>query len=291
MLTTGGMPEVGNFGTIQQPSTGTGVASASLNLPGNSSANVEVYVINSSELFFVSMSLSKSGPEFSGRAIAAPSSFNSSSVLPNYIFRFTGNPSGAATASIGLASLSSASTPGISGTVSGTMDQYAGGTASSQNLTGTYALAGTSGRLSIAGANVATSPTCYLTNPFDGVSAFCISTDSSASFGIFDAQPAATYSSSSLSGNFLFGSGEPGDNTVPDLSGVASISSGNLQGIKDQSAQSGFSLANPFNATLSINADGSGNLGANIVAVTNGTVLYVIDESGASPPLIKVFEQ
>jgi hypothetical protein len=48
--------------------------------------------------------------------------------------------------------------------------------------------------------------------------------------------------------------------------------------------------ANPFSATLSINADGSGNLGANTVAVTNGSVLYLIDETGKLPPLVQVFE-
>lgn len=34
---------------------------------------------------------------------------------------------------------------------------------------------------------------------------------------------------------------------------------------------------------LSINPDGSGNLGPNTVAVTNGTVLYFIDETGNLP--------
>jgi hypothetical protein len=115
--------------------------------------------------------------------------------------------------------------------------------------------------------------------------------DSSASLGVFDTQPAATYSSSSLSGNFFFGSAEPGDNTVPDLSGVASISSGNLQGVKDASAQSGLSLASPLSATLSITANGLGNLGPNTVAVTNGTTLYFIDETATSPPLVQVFEK
>ena len=123
------------------------------------------------------------------------------------------------------------------------MEQYSGGTAASQNLTGTYAFTSLSGRLGITGASPAASPICYLTNPFDGVSAFCISMDPSASLGIFDTQPAATYSASSLSGNFFFGSGEPGDNTVPDFSGVARISSGNLQGAMDKSGQAGFSLA------------------------------------------------
>lgn len=292
MLMTGAIPESFNFITIQPVSTGTGVAMATMSLPGApSSVDVEVYVINSSELFFVALVLGPEGPEFSGQAIATSSSFSASSLSQNYIFHFTGSSSGTSSSSIGLASFSSASSPGISGTVSGSMDEYSGGTASTQNLTGTYALAGVSGRLGITGATISASPTCYLTNPFDGVSAFCISTDSTASLGIFDRQPAATYNSGSMSGNFLFGSGEPEDNTAPDLSGVALISSGSLEGMQDASAQSGFTLATPLKATLSINADGSGNLGANTVAVTNGTVLYFIDERGNLPPLVQVFEQ
>ncbi|PYT96707.1 MAG: hypothetical protein DMG36_00025 [Acidobacteria bacterium] len=293
ILTTGGSQVPGNFGMIGPIATGTGGANASLNLAGISPdpVPVVVYVISSSELFFVSMTVNHEGPEFSGRAIATSSSFSASSIAPNYIFRFIGNSSGAACASIGLASFSTPGSPGISGTVSGTMDQYAGGMATSQNLSGSYALTGASGRLSITGSSLATSPVCYLANPLDGVAAFCMNTDSSASFGIFDIQPATTYSSNSLSGNFYFGSGESGDNSAPDLSGVVSLSSGSLQGAEDKSTSSGFSLAIPVNATLSINADGSGNLGANTVALTNGTVLYLIDETGTSPPLVRVFEQ
>jgi hypothetical protein len=281
-----------NSGTIQPISTGTGVTTATVFLPGagSVSVSVEIYVINSSELFFVSNQISPDGAVFGGRAIATSNSFNSSSISPNFIFRFTGSSSGAASVSIGLASFSSASTPGISGTVSGTMDQYAGGAVSSQNLAGTYALTPGSGRLGITGASAATSPICYLTTPLDGVSAFCISMDPSASLGVFDAQPAATYSSSSLSGSFFFGITEPGDNTVPGLSGVASISSGSLTGMEEASTPQGMSPGFALSRTLSINADGSGNLGSNTVAVTNGAVLYFIDETGNLPPLVQVFE-
>jgi hypothetical protein len=277
-----------SLGTIQPISTGTGATTATLFLPGaaSSSARVEIYVINSSELFFVSNLISSEGAVFSGRAIATSSPFNSASILPNYIFRFAGSSSGAASTSIGLASFSG----GRSGTVSGTMDLYAGGTATNQNLTGTYLFGEGSGELRISGPTAVTSPFCYLTNPFDGVSAFCITMDPSASLGVFDAQPAATYSSSSLSGNFFFGSNVPGDNTVPGVVGVASISSGSLTGTEDASAPSGLSLGSAFSRSLSINADGSGNLGANTVAVTNGTVLYFIDETGTSPPVVQVFE-
>jgi hypothetical protein len=291
MIEEGGGPST--LGTIEPIATGTGCALASMNLPGSSSnpVDVEVYVINSSELFFVSLALSKNGPEFSGRAIATSSSFSASSISPNYIFRFKGNSAGAATTSIGLASFSTPGSPGISGTVSGTINQYVGGTATTQKLTGAYSFGTAAGELRITGANTAASPICYLANPFDGVSAFCITTDSSAGFGILDAQPAATYGNGSLSGNFFFGSNEPGDNAGPDSSGIAAISSGNLQGVQDMSAQAGLSLGNPFSATLSINSDGSGNLGANTVAVTNGSVLYFIDETGKLPPLVQVFEQ
>jgi len=41
---------------------------------------------------------------------------------------------------------------------------------------------------------------------------------------------------------------------------------------------------------LSINPDCSGNLGPNTVAVTNGTVLYFIDETGNLPALVQIFE-
>jgi hypothetical protein len=282
-----------NSGTIQPISSGTGMTTATLFLPGAGpgSVSVEIYVISSSELFFVSNLISSEGAVFSGRAIAASSSFSASSISPNYIFHFTGNSSGASSASIGLASFSTPGSPGISGTVSGTIDQYSGGTATSQNLAGTYAFTSLSGRLGITGASPATSPICYLTNPTDGVSAFCISMDSAASLGVFDVQPAATYGNTSLSGSFFFGSNEPGDNSVPGLSGIAAISSGSLKGVEDASAQSGFSLATALNATLSISADGSGNLGANTAAVTNGSVLYLIDETGKLPPLVQVFEQ
>jgi len=42
---------------------------------------------------------------------------------------------------------------------------------------------------------------------------------------------------------------------------------------------------------VDLRQQGSGNLGASTVAVTNGTVLYFIDETGTSPPVVQVFEQ
>ncbi len=288
LLTTGGVQQLGSFGTIPAIAPLDGQATTMLSLGGNVEQEyVEVYVINSSEFFFVSLTTA-GAPEFSGIAIAAPSSFSASSLSPNYIFHLTGSASGVTSTGIGLASLSG----GLSGSITGTLDEYTSGAATTENISGNYALgANSGGRLVISGASPDTSPVCYLTTPLDNIAAFCASTDATASLGIFDTQPAATYSNSSLAGNFFFGTNEPGDNTVPDLSGVASISSGNLTGTEDSSAAGGFTLGTAFNAALSIHANGAGTLGANTVAVTNGTVLFFINEANDAPAVVQTFEQ
>jgi len=204
----------------------------------------------------------------------------------------TGSLATAASASIGQVTFTpgTSSPAGTTGTVAGTFYNYALAAPSKQTLSGTYGFGNASGRVGIAGANNATSPACYLTNPFDGVSGFCISTDSTASLGVLAAQPAATYGNSSLSGNFFFGNGEPGDNTVPDISGIASISSGSLTGTQDVSGPSGLTLDSAISAALSINADGTGTLGPHGVIVTNGTQLYFINEASGAPAGVQVFE-
>ncbi len=280
----------GFFGTIPSIYTTDGTADATLQLPGANPgmSRLTAYIINSSELFFISFDLSDGtgGAIVAGRAIATSASFSSSSLSPNYIFRFTGSSSGA-TAALGLATFSG----GLAGTVSGTLDQFAAGAASNQSLNGSYNLDASTGRLSMAGAGNATLPVCYLATPTDGVSAFCISTDANSSTGVFDTQPVAAYGANSLSGNFVFGSNAMNDTSASGLSGVATISSGSLQGTRDASTPTGFTLGSAISATLSIHADGTGSLGSNTVAVTNGTVLYVIDESSGAPAEVQVFEQ
>jgi hypothetical protein len=42
---------------------------------------------------------------------------------------------------------------------------------------------------------------------------------------------------------------------------------------------------------MSISANGTGNLGANTVAVMNGTTLYFINQASGAPAVVQVFEQ
>lgn len=281
---------VGGFGSLEEPiATVTGATYAQLQIGARSlqTANVTIYVINSSELFIISNDLSPTAV-ISGRAVATSGSLTPASIAPSYIFRSTGSSAGVASASVGLLDFSGG---GVNGSVSGKLDSYTVGAASNQGVSGSYAFTSASGRLAVTGANSATSPICYLTNPFDDVAAFCVSTDSTASLGVMDTQPAATYGNSSLSGNFFFGSGEPGDDTVPDLSGIAGISSGSVTGTEDTSNSSGLSLGAAINAALSIDSDGTGTMGPNTALVTNGTEIYFINEASGAPAEAQVFQQ
>jgi hypothetical protein len=282
--TAGPLP--GEFATMSAISSGSGEATTTMNLPLPSGrVTVTVYVINPSELFFVSITLGNEGPEFCGRAIATPSSFDASSLSPNYIFDFTGISQGATSAAVGALNFSG----GSSGNFAGTLDQYGAGAANSRSVSGSYALGGP-GRLSISDNGGVFTPVCYLTEPADNVSAFCINAGVLDLFGVLDAQPAATYGNDSVSGSFVVGTNGPGDNTVPDIAGVASISAGSVSGTEDTAAPSSLTLGTSFSGSLAISADGTGTLGANTVAVTNGTVLYYIDEANDAPAQVQVFE-
>lgn len=274
----------GGVGAIQSITAGTGRTTATLAANGLN-FTLGIYVVNASEIFVFCPNTISVGNVFSGRALDTASSFSASSVSPQYIFRSTGNFNFASLTSIGLASLSE-------GNISAAIYQDADGTASTQLFSGNYAVDANSGRTVISSGG-STSLILYLTNPSDGVSAISIGLDVAASMGVFDTQPAATYSNSSLSGNFFFGSNEPGDITIYELSGTASISSGALNGTVDETGIIGLIPAAAVNATLEINSDGSGNYGMDTVAVTNGRVLYIIDESGGTLPRggVMVFEQ
>lgn len=291
-----------NFGTIQ-PVPATGVTQADLFLPvsGSGSVSVEIYVINSSELFFVSNRISSEGTAFSGRAIATSSSFTASSLAPSYIFRSTGSSSSGASASIGLMNFSAASINGIgqSGTISGTLDQYSVGNFATSSIAESYIFGTATGLVSVySNSTLSGTPSqyLYLTTPYDGVAGFSITTDGTAPLGVFDLQPygfPGVPPIPVLSGNFIIGSSEPGDNTALDISGVATISSGNVAATEDVASPTALSLANPFTAGLSINADGTGNLGPNTFAVTNGTALFFLNKGSGGPnfpPEVQVFE-
>jgi hypothetical protein len=98
------------------------------------------------------------------------------------------------------------------------------------------------------------------------------------------------YSTASVAGTYFFGTEDPGDNTVYNDVGSATVSSGgSASGKADTSMTGGLTPNVPFSATVTIsNSNGTGNLGSQTVAITNGTKIFYIDESAG---VIVVAEQ
>jgi hypothetical protein len=289
-VVSNGFADLDQGGSVQSTlSAGTGVIAAISTTTGRGTMTYAIgghtfgfalYMINANEFFLASTDAVAVGPVPCGRAIVTASSFTASSLSGNYIVHVAGASGGTASATLGLLTLSS-------GSASGTLHSYdaVGGAASQSISGGTYAIDTTSGRVTFTGVGTH-APVAYVTTATDGVSAFIVGTDTDAIFGVADAQPSATYSASSLSGSLFFGVEAALDNTVSDQVGVFSAASGTLSGVMDLSGQSGLSTDQALNAVLTINADGTGTAGANIVAITNGTRLFVLDETSAAAKIV-----
>ena len=280
----------GATGTIGTISSTTGRATGSFNGGTGATYNWAFYLVNKNEIFIVSSDAEAAGkPISSGRAIATGSSFSSSSLSGNYIAHLSGSGGGSAGVALGLLTFSS-------GALNGTIYQYDNGSgASTSTITGgTYSVNATSGRVTMSGAGNH-NPVIYLTTATDGISAFFIGTDGNATFGLADFQPAATYSTNSLSGNggkFFFGEEDPSDNTIDNQVGTVTItpSTGAVSGLQDSSGPNGLQLAKVISGTFVVTANGTGNLGAGTILITNGTKIFFIDEGGGAAK-ISVVEQ
>ena len=124
-------------------------------------------------------------------------------------------------------------------------------------------------------------PVLYVTTPTDGISAFVVGVNADAQQGVIEFQPSQTYSAASAAGTYAFGSEDPGDNTVYNDAGSATITSGgSASGTADLSSTTGLTPSVPFSAMVTIsNSNGTGNLGSQTVAIINGTKIFYIDES------------
>jgi len=98
---------------------------------------------------------------------------------------------------------------------------------------------------------------------------------------VIEFQPSQTYTAASVAGTSFFGTEDPGANAVYNYVGSATIStSGSATGTADLSTTSGLTPNLPFNATVSItNSNGTGNVGSQTVALTNGTKIFYVDDT------------
>ncbi len=303
---TNGYTDVDDAGTLQTGLTGatgtigtisatTGRALVTYNNGGIS--NHVVYVVNANELFIVSSdTMNGTTPITSGRVIVTASSFSNTTLSGHYMMHLRGYSGGFGDVTLGLVNFNA-------GALTGTIWDYSLGSSPNASTTpitaGTATVNATSGRMTLSGVG-GHPPVVYLTTPTDGISAFVLGTDGTATFGLSEFQPAATYSINSLlgnGGNFFEGTSFPADNTAKNAVGTVTITgSGSISGLEDQSQpvspflQTGKTVSG-LAGTVAISSDGTGTIGgSNTIAVTNGTKLFFIDEGGG-PAKIVVLEQ
>jgi len=262
----------------------------------NHSMNDAIYMVNANEFFIVQIDQLAAGkPITSGRAIATGSSFSASSLSGNYLIHTSGSTAGAANVTLGVLTLTGGNVNG-----SLTQDNATSGAQTTPIAGGQYAVdSNNSGRVALSGVG-SNPPILYLTAPVantETISAFIIGSDNSAIFGLAEPQPTATYSTSSLSGNFVLGTEDTPDNTGAAYVGMATVSSspspGTIALTLDLSSADGVLLGNLVDSeTLTINSDGTGGfVGGGLFLITNGTKLFITQVGTGTPPFIYVVEQ
>jgi hypothetical protein len=295
----------GGSGSFSVAANGRGTANIAV---GSASYDLAVYPVSGSEAIFATTdSLDAVHPMLSGEALSAAGSFTAAMLQNTYMLRMAGLSSGAPDPNIGLLTFDGVAT------VTGSVFENNGGTLGTTAISAGYSVDGGTGRLTLSAPqqnqNLGAHPiVAYMTTPASGISAFLVSTDSSAQAGILQFQiqnpPPNAFSSASLQGPFYVGTDE-------DLSANTTnfVGAGVADGVGGLGAKNGFfldvsSVPGQFSAPLglvpnvqftssySIGKTGTGTFGGQTISVSNGTAIFSLDESPLDlSPSITVVEQ
>jgi hypothetical protein len=277
----------GISGTISSISNASGRGSMTYT-PAGQALDFSIYMVSAAEFVAVGVDPIANAPITSGEAIATSNSFTNASLTGPHMFGVSGY---SASSTGGDVTIGTLNFDGV-GSEQGTLFEDKAGASTSGAATGTYSIDPTSGRVTLTGVGNH-SPVVYLTTPTDGISGFVVGTDNSASSGVGESQLGGPFSANSLVGNYLMGTMTPPDAVTSNYVGVISFTSGIVSGSEDASKSRGSGLvaSQAINQTYNINADGTGNAGANTVAVTNGSTVFFVDETPGQDPEIIVIEQ
>lgn len=260
----------GGTGTFTNSDTnGRGTASFS---GGPYHLNLVFYLVNSTEVMFASTDPIPPSPIISGEALATGGPFSAAQLSGNYI----GHGVGLAVSDTPVASIATGTFDGVSAITGGTLFQFKAGTASAWGVQGTYTVDTTSGRVVFTGTFIA--PVGYLVTGVPGVTALVAGNDFPATSGILSAQTSVR----PAGGNYTLGTEEDVDYSVINQAGTYHVNTSNFSGTKDMNiAASPFLVENQMvlSTPYSFGADGTGTFGANTVAVTNGSSVYIINEA------------
>jgi len=292
----------GGSGTLSDVSTttGRGEGSYSIDTPSGSLVfDFAYYVIDKNDLLLMGIDdpTNDGAVQLTGRAIAS----SATPPIPNgfYVFGASGldidaGPSGvgANVVAIGTINLTNANA-----VPTATLYQNDAGTVTTQPFTdGSYSLDNVSGRIVLTGVGD-NSPIAYETANAsdDDIVAFLVGVDPAATSGFLMLQTTTTpnFTAASIEGDFAVGSTEDVAGIDGSLAGQMAIDSGGdynlLADIVD--AFNGDQNANQTaSGNISVNSDGSGNIGDAALAVTNGNYILLIDTNADNEqPLLYIF--
>jgi len=310
---TGGSGSLSSIDASGRVSGSLSVGSAKISLAG--------YVVSKNEVMLLSTdTLAATHPIIGGEAIATASSFNNLSLLNSHMFHLAGTTNGKADVSIGLlqfdgvSSFSGTQSSDQSGTVgtatlSGTylVDSATGratflASQQGQNL-GSHPFVGY-----VIPASATISRADCSNSEASCVTGFLVGTDATAQDGVLEFQtptiaPPPPFTNLFIIGDYVYGTDEPLTALSPTVEGNApakvsstSTTSGSLgfggtpitqdvyYGDANYCLQAGcyqFIPGNTLAGSYSVNANGTGTFGNGKASVTNGSVVFYIDQSTA----------
>jgi hypothetical protein len=291
---------------------------------GAASFNLAFYVVSANEVILASTGTpSAANPIVGGEAITAAGPFSALSLQNSHMFHTAGFASTGPDANIGILSFD-----GI-GAVSGTQYEDQAGTLGTTSLSGSYTVNSTTGRFSFLASqtnnqSLGDHPLVGYVVPVPGtltrqdcivladcVTGFVVSTDQTAQAGLLEFQTPSTappppFSTLYVEGYYFYGTDEGLDVATPLINGasVANPTGSVYGGVQSTSysldsfycqQEPGCVLLQPNDSvspsgSYSVNSNGTGTVGGETVAVTNGNVIFYIDESpiNAHPSVIIV---
>jgi len=315
----------GGSGTLAAPDA-SGRISGTMTV-GPLTLDLALYVVSQNEAFVVTTDpLSASHPLLSGEAITTASSFSNASLQNSHMLRMEGSSSAGPDVSIGALTLDG------QGGVTGTVYEDQAGTLGTTAVSGAYSVDGTTGRANFfapqgqtlgahafvvylvpAPANLARSA---CSNPASCITGFLVGTDNSAQDGVLEFQtpavaPPPPFTNRDVAGDYVYGSSEnidwmttsfEGDVYATPSSSASTSGSLGASGLPFfQDSSYGcidttcplFIPESTFAGAYTVNGSGTGTFGgATEVSVTNGNVIFYIDESPVNlHPSVVVAEQ
>jgi len=284
---------------------------------GQTSIDVAGYVVASNEVMLATTdTLAQGQPLIGGEAISSATNFNMASIQNSHMFHLGGITSGSPDVSIGTLSFD-----GV-GSFTGTETEDQAGTIGTNSLSGTYAVDGNSGRAILQppqnqtlGAHPFVAYVIPVSTTLDRtgcsaseascVTGFLVGTDSSAQDGLLEFQtalvaPPPPFNNLFVTGDYQFGTDAALTPNTPTLDGTgfAAVNSSNTTSGSLRNILQDVSFGDPtycllsscyqllsseaLSGSYSVSSNGTGSFGNGKASVTNGRVVFYIDESTTS---------